>query len=108
MYVGESMRKPNRRQRWINGLEIDVDRGSTYPTQYLAARKTEAPTNVEAKVRSYHVQEEKERKKQLASIFHTFYVQLMYDAWVWVLFMLLSLVGHREEWIKNSQMWDNY
>lgn len=48
------------------------------------------------------------KKKNFAGIFHTFYVQLMHDGWVWVLFMLLSLVGHGEEWMKNGQMWDTY
>ena len=49
-----------------------------------------------------------QRKKEFAGIFHTFYVQLIYDALVWVLFMLFSLVGQGKEWMKNGQMWDTY
>jgi hypothetical protein len=48
-----------------------------------------------------------EKKRTFAGIFHTFYVQLMYDARlsvVWVLFMLLSLVGHGKEWLKKKRM----
>lgn len=44
-----------------------------------------------------------EKKRFLRGIFHTFYVQLMYDAVVWVSFMLFSW-GDGEEWMKMGHL----